>query len=54
MTVTNTGANAVETTKSSDAGTYSLLNLNPGTYSVTVTATPCEELFEVLVEHHQT
>ncbi len=36
VTVKNSGTNATQVTKTSGTGTYSLLNLNPGTYTVTV------------------
>ncbi len=36
VSLTNTGTNATQTTVTSPSGTYSFVNLNPGTYSVTV------------------
>jgi hypothetical protein len=39
VTLTNDGTNAVQTTKAGSGGTYSFINLNPGTYTVKVTDT---------------
>jgi hypothetical protein len=39
VAVTNNGTNAEFTTKTGSGGTYSVLNLNPGTYTVTVALT---------------
>ena len=36
VTLKNNDTNAVQTTKSGSGGTYTFLNLNPGTYSVTI------------------
>jgi hypothetical protein len=38
VTVTNVATNTTQTTKTSGAGTFNVLNLNPGTYTVTVAA----------------
>jgi hypothetical protein len=37
MTLTNNGTSATQTTTTGDSGTYSFVNLNPGSYSVTAT-----------------
>jgi hypothetical protein len=39
VTLKNNETNAVQTTKSGSGGTYTFLNLNPGTYSVTIADT---------------
>src|ERR1017187_3434075 len=40
----NNGTNATMTTKTGGGGTYSFLNLNPGTYSVKVSQTGFESI----------